>query len=524
MSQRNVNIAVVLAAVVLSFAILANSMSKPVGRDEQMYCTAGMLMSRGKMIYRDFSYAAQLPYHPLLLATVYRVSGTNHYLLAGRMISVVCDVLVVVCILGIYRRVFGQFAVSGGLLGLAGAVMYLFNPMVDYANGYAWNHDVVILCVAAAFWLYISLDLDGKLQWVRIAAIGGLLTLASCMRITTVLVDSLFLAMLFGRAGDSWKARCKHVLPFLCAAGITLIWPLWVVAQAPEAFLLNLVKIPMLYAGWLAEIGFVHNKLALTAASLRTPGYLALIGIAGCLMIAVVICRRRLEITKGYHCLLAGLLVVAFFAIAFVPPTMWQQYLAPPAPFLVIGLAYPLLYLKKLDEARRFRRACILAGTYILVGICVFVAVGWNLILLKRVPLAFTPKEWTPIIKHSISEEIASKVPEPKKVLTLAPLLALEGGCDIYDELSAGAIIYRIGDFLSTEERAVTHTVGPKGLSAMVHASPVSAVLLGVEAPYMAFLEKPLKEIVPPDWKEDVLSDGTVLYLRPLHFAGSSCD
>jgi hypothetical protein len=412
--------------------------------------------------------------------------------------------------------------VSGGLLGLAGVVMYVFNPIVDYANGYAWNHDVVILCVAAAFWLYISLDLDGKLQWVRIAAIGGLLTFASCMRITTVLAESLFLAMLFGRAGDSWKARCKHVLPFLCAAGITLIWPVWVIAKAPEAFLLNLVKIPVLYGGWLTEIGFVHNKLALTADCLGKPGYLALIGIAGYLMIAVVICRRKIEITKGFHWLLASLLVAAFFAIAFVPPTMWRQYLAPPVPFLVIGLAYPLLYLKKLDDAHRFIRACILAGTYILVGICVFVAVGYNLILLKRIPLAFAPKEWTPIIKHNISEEIARKVPMPKKVLTLAPLLALEGGCDIYDELSAGAIIYRIADYLSAEERAVTNTVGPKGLSAMVNASPVSAVLLGVEAPHMAFLEKPLRAIVPPDWKREVLADGSVLYLRRLQFVNSS--
>ena len=139
---------------------------------------------------------------------------------------------------------------------------------------------------------------------------------------------------------------------------------------------------------------------------------------------------------------------------------------------------------------------------------------------MKRVPLAFAPKEWTPIIKHNISEEIARKVPMPKKVLTLAPLLALEGGCDIYDELSAGAIIYRIADYLSPEERAVTHTVGPKWLRAMVDASPISAVLVGVEP--MVFLEKPLKAIVPLDWEETVLTDGSVLYMRPIYFVNSS--
>jgi len=510
MSQRNINIGVVLVAVVLSAAILANSMSKPVGRDEQMYCTAGVLMSQGKMIYRDFSYPAQLPYHPLLLAAVYRVSGTSYYLLAGRIISVACDILIVVCILGIYRRIFGRFAVSGELLGLAGAVLYVFNPLVDYANGYAWNHDVVILCVAAAFWLYISIDFTGRLRWGRIAAIGALLTFASCMRITTVLVEFLFLAVLVSEPAESIKERCRRVLPFICATGVMLIWPVWIVAQAPRAFFLNVVKIPMLYGEWLGKIGMVWNKLDLTAFCLGKPGYLALIAIAVYLGLAILFLRRRLKITKCRNLLLAGLLAAGFFVIAFVPPTMWRQYLAVPAPFIIIGLAYPLLFLSKLGEAtkdaRHFKIACVL------IGICVLVAVRSNAVVLKRLPLALVPEEWTPIIKHNISEKLGQKVQGPGKVLTLAPLLALEGGCDIYDELSAGTIIYRIGDLLTPEERAVTHTIGPDGLSAMVEASPASAVMLGVEAPHMAFLEDPLKEVVPPDWKRDVLADGAVLF------------
>ncbi|MBN2270402.1 MAG: glycosyltransferase family 39 protein [Sedimentisphaerales bacterium] len=513
MSQRNVNLAVVVAAVGLAASILANSMSKPVGRDEQMYCTAGVLMSQGKMIYRDFSYAAQPPYHALLLATVYRVSGTSCYLLAGRLVSIVCDILVVVCILGIYRRVFDRFAVSGGLLGLAGAALYVFNPLVDYSNGYAWNHDVVILFVAAAFWLYISIDFTRRLQWARIAAVGALLTFASCMRITTALVEMLFLAILIGRPAGSFKERCRRMLPFLGAAAVVLIWPVRVVAHAPQAFFLNMIKIPMLYADWLAKIGMVHNKLDLTVACLITPGYSVLVGMAVYLGLAVLFLRPRLKITNGRNLLLASLLAVAFFIIAFVPPTMWRQYLAAPAPFMIIALAYPLLFLRELAEtdkaARQFEIVCVL------IGLCVLVAAVSNSIVLKRLPLAILPEEWTPVVRHRISEKLGQAVQQPKKVLTLAPLLALEGGCDIYDELSAGSIIYRIGDSLTPDERAATHTVGPQGLRAMVEASPASAAILGVEAPYMAFLEEPLKQIVPPDWKTTVLADGAIAYLRP---------
>jgi len=48
MSAKIANTLVVLILIVLSLAILANSMAKPVGRDEQMYCTGAALLSEGK--------------------------------------------------------------------------------------------------------------------------------------------------------------------------------------------------------------------------------------------------------------------------------------------------------------------------------------------------------------------------------------------------------------------------------------------------------------------------------------------
>jgi hypothetical protein len=84
MSSRVVIIIVLTILIVLSAAILANSMTKYVGRDEQMYCTGAVCLAQGKLIYRDFSYAAQMPYHPLLCAALYKMFATTHYLLVGR--------------------------------------------------------------------------------------------------------------------------------------------------------------------------------------------------------------------------------------------------------------------------------------------------------------------------------------------------------------------------------------------------------------------------------------------------------
>ncbi|MHC4227481.1 MAG: hypothetical protein ACYSW0_08645, partial [Planctomycetota bacterium] len=127
MPARITNILVVFVLVVLSLAILGNSMTKPVGRDEQMYCTGAVLMAQGKMIYRDFSYVSQMPYHPLLCAALFKIFGTTHYLLVGRLVSCVCDILVMLCIVGIYRCAFKSTAVAGTLLGLAAVVLWLFN-------------------------------------------------------------------------------------------------------------------------------------------------------------------------------------------------------------------------------------------------------------------------------------------------------------------------------------------------------------------------------------------------------------
>ncbi len=510
MSPKTINTVVILILVVLSLAIFANSMTKPLGRDEQMYCTGGVLLGQGKMIYRDFSYAAQLPYHPLLYAALFRILNTNHYLLVGRMVSVVCDILVLLCIVGIYRHIFGKFTICGTLLGLAGALLYVFNPLVDYANGYAWNHDIVSLCVVLSFWLFVSTDVNRKSRYWRIAAVGGLLTLATCMRITTALVQLLFFAALVSQPAESIKQRIKTILPFLTATAVVLIWPAFVIASAWRAFFLNLFWIPKLYGKWLHEIGRVHDKLGLTLSSFKTPGYFVLIVIAIYLCVIVVWGRRKLSVSKKRNLLFAALLVLVFFVIALIPPTMWKQYLAMPVPFLIISFAWPLLYLRELaDKAGRMKHFKI-AGA--VLSACVVVAVVSYPVVLYRTVMLFYPEGWTPIQVHKISQDIAEKTKEPKRILTLAPLFALEGGCEIYTELSCGSIIYRIGDRLSAWNRDITHTVGPRSLAKLVEKEPPSAVIVNVE---MRVLEESLLKIASTgNWERKVYEEGSVVYFR----------
>jgi hypothetical protein len=513
MSPKIIDIVAVIVLVILSLAILSNTMSKPVGRDEQMYCTGAVFLAQGKMIYKDFSYAAQTPYHSLLCATLFKLFNTTHYLLVSRIVSCVCDILVMLSIVGIYRHIFMSFTASGMILGLAASMLYVFNPIVDYANGYAWNHDVVIFCVVLSFWLFISVDFQHKSKYVRIAAIGALLTFAAFMRVTTALGGLLFLVLLLSAPAGSIKERFKNALPFLLAGAVVSIWPIWVIAQTPRAFFLNLVKIPMLYGQWLREIGMVYDKFDLTFACLTTPGYFVLVALAVYLLLSVFFLRRKLRFAGGLNLLLAFTLTAIFFIIALIPPTMWHQYLAGPVPFLVVSIAYPLFYLRKpTDKAGISRHFRIAMGIMI---ICTFVAIFSYPIVLYRIPVALVPETWAPIEIHKVSEDIAGKLTNQKSklILTLAPLLALEGGGEIYNELSAGAIIYRIADSLSAEERQITHTAGPKSIFKLLVENPPSAVILGVE---MQNLEQPLLEsVVKPDWERRGYANGPTVYFRP---------
>jgi len=535
MLLKVIYILVILIVLVLSLTVLANSMTKPLGRDEQMYCTGGVLLAQGKMIYRDFSYVAQMPYHPLLYAALYKLLNTSHYLLTGRLLSVVCDILVMVCIVGIYRYVFRPFEISGVLFGLAGAILYVFNPSVDYANGFAWNNDVIILCVAVCFWLFISTDFKRQSKYWRVAGIGALLTLATCMRITTALVQLLFFIFLLVKGGESIKQKFKTILPFLIASAVVLIWPIWLIVQAPRAFILDVFLIQILNSEWLHKIGLVHNKFTLIYNSLTEPGYLALIVIAVYLCVVVFLQRRRLAISDKADMLLVALLPLAFFVIALGLPTIWRQHLAAPAPFLIIGAAYPILNLRKLAPLERdfyphpakdlsLSGASFLTGLVhnrhfnvaaILVALSVFIAIAFYPVVFYRIPLLLGPQSWTAIELHKISEDIAQNTKDPKLILTLAPLYALEGGCDIYTEFSAGSFVYRIADFMTASDRAVTHSVGTETLAELIEKMPPSAIILDVE---MEFLEEGLLQAaIEPDrqkWEKKEYKNGPVVYFR----------
>ena len=502
------SILVVCVISVLGLAMFASAMAKSIGRDEHMYCTAGVLLGQGQMIYRDFSYIAQLPYQPLLYAVAYKALRTDYYLLVGRVISVICDVVILLCIIGIYRRVLGKLSGVGALLGLVGGIVYVFNPIVDYANGFAWNNDLVAMCVVLSFWLIALANPKEPLEYWRIALIGVLLSLATFMRMTTVVVQCIFLVVILWKGAGTTNGRIKAALVFLGVTAAVGIWPVYTFACAPKAFLINVFQIHLLNSELLHEIRMTFNKPQLLFRCLTTYGYLALMVTAICFWGLAGWVRRRITEEQSTCFALSIGLVMVFFGIALILPETWEQHLAMPVPFVIISLAYPLRYVSQIERRKYFA-----AGRSMLL-LCAAVAVVSHPLVLLRIPLVFCRENWVPIRLHKISVDITKRSGTSGRILTLTPLLALEGGGQIYREFSAGPFAYRVSGRMSAEQLTVSHTAGSKELTRLIHTSPPAAVIVGWE--WESLDESLVRAAVQPGWQREVYADtGVVGYFPP---------
>ncbi len=497
-----------LGVTLLAGLLWVNAMNKGPSRDEQMYCTAGVLMSQGQGIYKDFSYVSQWPYHPALLSVIYRLTRTTHYLLTARLLSLACEVGTLLLILAIFRHIFSQQKTLGTGLGLGAAMLYALNPIVFMANGYAWNHPVALLAVMLSVWLAIK---SPRRNLITGGVQGAFLTLACAMRITTILVWGLFLVHWIWHTTDAREQKRQGLVGFLVCTGLLLLWPAYTLVCSPQAAWANLVVIPGLYSQWHHTQGTAHNKLDLTLMCLTALGYLALLicwAITGGMHRT---CRRAESLTPNKTQRFLLCVVAAFVLIAFVPPTMWQQYWAAPVPFIVLCLAIPL---RTLHQHRSCHPGLWRTALGSLILSTALAAWAMTLTLMAE-PLSLSPSQWPPLQMHAMAQDMVKQVKPPKRILTLAPLLALEGGAQIYPELSCGSVVYRVGDQLSPKIRATARVAGFQSVKEMLNDTPADAILVGTESGLLKGLDQDLAKYVPATWQKKDYPPGITLYSRP---------
>jgi hypothetical protein len=517
-----------LVLIILSLVIFASSMSKSDVDTEHVTCTAGALLTKGKMIYRDFACVSQMPYHPFLYAAIFKVLNTSYYLLVGRIFTVVCDILIVISIIGIFGRVFAPFPITGRLLGMAMAVVCVFNCHFDKTNGFALDHDFAILCILVSFWLLVTIEPKQRSRYLRIGAMSALLTLATCMHFTAIVIQLLFLVVLLIQHAESGTQRLTTALSFLIAPIISLILPLWTMFQAPYAFYLNIFKMPILKMQLIYKMQSMmgttfFDKFAEILFRITDPAGVYPFLIVVCLTVLIVLGRHKLELSNLKNAVLAILIPVIFLVIALCSPQVMYENFAISIPFVIISFAYPLLYLRKLGTNVPPRLFNIASA---LVIACAFSQVAFQPLLLLKTSLIFRPRNWVPMKVHEIAEEVAQKTKEPKLVVTLSPLYALESGCNIYLELASGWDGCKIAGALSDSKREITNTLNPETFKEMLEERPPSGIVIhrdpskeevsgvGMVLFRIAKTKWPEQEYDEGVWERKEYSFGLVAYFR----------
>ncbi|MBN1436199.1 MAG: hypothetical protein JW936_03920 [Sedimentisphaerales bacterium] len=478
-----------IAAGVYSFLALlcfANAMLKTPGQDEHMYCGGAVLMAQGETIYKDFSYVSQLPYHPLICSVLYRMLPSSNYLLIGRLFSVVCDLGIILTISWIFRLVFRQCQLDGTYAGLMAAAIYLFNRYVDYANGYAWNHDAVMFCVLIAFAIWLTIG-PNRNSYLKLFSIGSLLTLATMMRATTILPAVAIGLASFLLPCANRRMRVYRVVSFAVGVGLLSAWPLSLLIRFPEQVYLNIYRIPKLCGAWIQEADLGAYKFRIILDAISSPEYIATIALAiGMLVIySQQKTKHQHTIHAKYAFLLAWILVLLFAIIMIIPPQMWYQYIALPVPFLVIASAWPAAYLireRKDRTPQKTAKSIIsrLLSPYPALAVVLCIAVLYNPYVIFRLLWLPDYQTWTPIHMRHIAESFGRQITQPGKIMTLDPLLALQIDRPIYNELLTGTFVLPIADQLTPHQREITHIAAFSDIDTLLEQDPPAAIITGI--------------------------------------------
>jgi hypothetical protein len=352
-----------------------------------------------------------------------------------------------------------------------------------------------------------------KMNFRRLFVIGAILTFAAFIRHTTALIYCVFAVTLLLMVPGRLRKGKTTALPFIAGSVVLAAWPLIVISKAPEAFFLNIVRIPALNAAYLRETGIMYSKLYLTKIALLSPSYIGLIILVIYLVILRFFSADKPSTSDKLKTRLFAAVAVVFLVIVFIPPMMWIQYWALPVAFIILALAHPLNHLCNTAVKDTRKKRYLVAAIVLL-----FLAVGAGLFeglpsAIANVVNVFKPYSWVPLRVHKISEDIHSKVVFDGPVLTLSPLYAIEGSSKIYPQFSAGPFVYRIADRLSESQRRIVHAVGPDELKKLVESRLPSAVILNTEPKQ---LEEPIfEEVVQPDWlMRSYGENGPVVYFR----------
>jgi hypothetical protein len=478
-----------VAVVVMAILLFASAMMWQLNHDENTYCAAGALISSGMVMYRDFAYL-QMPWLPVIYAFVFNLFNTTDYLFVGRVVSVNCSILTMVLVLIVFIHAFQEQRIYGLTLGVAAVILYSFNPTIQYAFKTA-SIFLVGLFSGIAVFARLSFAMACLTFFLTLAL---LIPVSPCMRLK------------------------KLLIPFITGAMLSSILVIYYLFQAPDSFIFDTLQYFRItgakrwFPGFQPSIDF-NQKIDIGFRVLRDPSYLALL-IAFFYACVLAIGSYGYLGWRKIPLILSTMSAVAMVIAAFMVTPMWPQYFAAPVPFLLIAIAYAVS--GKISTIKKeSKQKLVLNISTIFIVICAVLSILYGAHSLKNIKVAFSREDWTSYKVFKISKKVSEIVGSDKLILTLAPIFPLEGGGQIYQELSTGPFLFRYGSFLSDAQRQIAVSTDPHSLPALLKEKPPDAVIVGFESD---LLESSLVEYAARSGWQEIRIDGYKLYVPPRHY------
>ncbi len=522
---RGLSLSVLLAAatiwLLLFVLLLGLNMRRGLNHDEHQFVGSAVLMARyGLQPYADFAYF-HVPGQTWLNAALFRISDS--FLLSARLAAIVWSWLSLGLIL-LVGLAAAPFARGWTRLGFAtaGVAVLVASPLFVHTSGRAWNHDLPMFLTLAGLLAFLaatwqpdtppnSVDAGRVSLASRLWMLGAgtLLGLAIATRLSYAFLAPAFALAIWVQAGRPWRQKLWLTL-WLAAGGILGMAPVWIaLASAPEGFLFGNVTYNLqLNTQFYAAAG--HERAMTLAGKLAYFGDL-LLAQPGNLVVPLLFVMALLPALPALRRpaafpLLTVLLVLPFALLGALSATPSQiQYFYMLYPFFVLGtfFAVPLW-------TRRHGIALIAVTAGALVAILT-TAVNYG----EGLAIVAQPDRWYPVKAHERGARIAELM-GGGRVLTLAPIHAMEGDVPTYPEFVTGPLAWRVAHLVPAEERARRHLVTEEELPALLAADPPRAVLAGFEGDD-AELENVLLDYAQGNGFVPVpLPDEGMLWLSPL--------
>ena len=488
---------VAILAFIVSFSVTAN-----ISHDENQFITPGQLLAyHGLFPYVDYPYT-HMPYGAVFYAISAWASDLDF--LAGRVMSSLAwlgCILLMVAISRTLRAV--RDSAPGGApswkrLLWEFALVYVFvhhGPALLVMRT-ALNHSFATLLSLLAVWFFVRGMQRQELSYRSAFLSGACIAAAGFIRfnyasLSVVMLVCWLIYTIRLRLAPPWQLMLRHVGGLLTASLPVMV----LVAMAPREFYYgNLVYIRLntvYYEQLLRRSGmdlaskldgFVHNIL-IQPLDLLLYAVLTFTAIA-----SIVQLLRRRDTADLARFGIAGVAVTLWLS-AFAATPAQLHYFAAPVPFLFVLLS---AFEVKPDRFAGARRA--------LGALAVLVAAAATIRFpnpIDELAVLRDPTQWPPVQVHQLAVGLRELVPEGR-ILTLMPMIPLEGGYEVYPFTATGPFSWRTSLLLTPERRRQYEVTSPQELPALLTKYPPEAILVEFEGPNAGFERQDLGGLETP--------------------------